>query len=50
MKSTSLGTFKVKFLTCNLFIFYKNVLYRLLNFQNDGFKMDSYYERRYWEI
>ena len=29
MKSTSPRTFKVKFLTCNVFVFYKNLLCRL---------------------
>ncbi len=29
MKSTSLRTFKIKFLTSNVFIFYKNLLCRL---------------------
>ncbi len=29
MKTTSPRTFKVKFLTCNVFVFYKNLLYRL---------------------
>ncbi len=29
MKSTSLRTFKVNFLTCNVFVFYKNLLCHL---------------------